>query len=208
MSVRRGEDWGEPGALPEGAPVVDSDQALARLATGPEPPPVIGLVGGDLHRTLGGPHRTAEDLRRDGGTLLVIDLGEARLRRGDRSVDRLVFTAHVVARTRRGPILFGHTLIAMNSAFVGPDNLGPRAHPGDGALDLLEGRLRGWDWLRSRRRRRSGTHVPHPGLHQQRAKQVARDLAKGARVQVDGVDAGVAIGIEVAVLPEAATILI
>ena len=188
--------------------MVSSDRALAELASRPDAPGVIGLVGGDLHRTLGGPHRTAEDLRRDGGTLLVIDLGEARLHRRDGTTDRLGFAAHVVARTGRGPILFGHTFIAMNSAFVGPDNLGPRAHPGDGALDLLEGRLRGWDWLRSRRRRRSGTHVPHPGLHQQRAKQVARDLAKGARVEVDGVDAGVAIGIEVAVLPRAATILI
>ncbi len=208
MSVRRGEDWGEPGELPAGAPVVSSDRDLAELAAGPDAPEVIGLVGGDLHRTLGGPHRTAEDLRRDGGTLLLIDLGEARLHRRDDTVDRVAFAAHVVARTSRGPLLFGHTFIAMNSAFVGPDNLGPRAHPGDGALDLLEGRLRGWDWLRSRRRRRSGTHVPHPGLHQQRSRQVSRDLAKGARVEVDGVDAGIVIGIDVGVLPGAAKILI
>jgi diacylglycerol kinase family enzyme len=188
--------------------VVGEDRLLAELASSDEAPSVIGLIGGDLHRTLGSPARSAEDLRRDGGTLLVVDLGTARLTRADGSEQVVPFAAHVVVRTGAGPRFVHHTLVAMNAAFLGADNLGPRAHPDDGLLDLVEGRLGWWDVLRSGSRRRSGTHVPHPGLTQQRCRAVTRDFPGEGRVSVDGVPRGGAVRVELGVSADAATILI
>lgn len=188
--------------------MVAEDRLLVQVASAEPPPKVVGLVGGDLHRTLGSQHRDAEDLRRDGGTLLSVDFGVARLTRPDGRIDEHRFAAHLVARTRRGPRFAHHTFVAMNAAFAGPDNLGPRAHPGDGVLDLLEGSLGWWDLVRSGRRLRSGTHVPHPGLVQQRGRRATRTFPGGARVRVDGVDAGIADEIVIGIVPDAVTILI
>jgi hypothetical protein len=189
-------------------PVVADDRALAELATGERPPALVGLVGGDLHRTLGAPHRTEEELRRIGGTRLVVDLGTARLTRPDGRTDVLAFAAHLVVRAGRGPRFGCHTFVAMNAAFTGPDNLGPRAHPGDGVLDLVEGRLGWWDLLRSRRRRRAGTHVPHPDLAERRGRHASRSFPGGARVTADGRDVGLAVEVVVGVLPDATAVLI
>ncbi len=208
MTARRGRDWGEPGVLPPGAPVVADDHMLVQVVSSDPPPAVVGLVGGDLHRTLGSPHRRAEDLRANGGTLLSIDFGTARLTRPDGRTEDHRFAAHLVARTGRGPRFARHTFVAMNAAFTGPDNLGPRAHPGDGVLDLLEGSLGWWDLVRSGRRRRSGTHVPHPGLVQQRSRRTSRTFPDGARVALDGVDLGIARQVEIGVAPDAVVILI
>jgi hypothetical protein len=208
VTVRRGQDWGEPGSLAPEDPVAADDRELVALATSARPPALVGLVGGDLHRTLGAPHREAEDLRRDGGTRLVVDLGTARLTRPGGGIDVVVFAAHLVVRTGRGPRFLHHTFVAMNAAFTGPDNLGPRAHPGDGVLDLVEGQLGRWDLLRSGRRRRSGTHVPHPGLTERRGRGAVRSFPGGARVSADGRDAGLAVEVEVEVLPEAIAVLI
>ena len=78
-------------ALPEGGVLVDSDARARREAEGARrearPIPPLGLTGGDLCRTLGGP-----------GTLAVqfpVDLGEVLID------GRLhYFVAHLVARTR------------------------------------------------------------------------------------------------------------
>lgn len=208
MTVRRGQDWGTPGRLQPGEPVVSSDAELACTASRVGPATTIGLTGGDLHRTLGCPHRDEDDLRRDGGTLLVVDLGEAIIERRDGQVERVPFAGHVVARAGRGPMLLRHTYVAMNSAFVGPENLGPRAHPGDGTLDVLEGGLGLWDWMRSRGRRRSGTHVPHPALRQRRTGQESVSFPRGARVAVDGIERGVAVAIGIEIREDAARVLI
>src|SRR5690606_1586121 len=55
VTIRRGEPWGAPGRLPEGAPIARDDQELAELAATADEGTVVGLTGGDLHRTLGAP---------------------------------------------------------------------------------------------------------------------------------------------------------
>ena len=58
LTIRKGEAWGAPGPLPEAGRLVRSDAAARRLV---EPAwlagdalPVLGLLDGDLCRTLGG----------------------------------------------------------------------------------------------------------------------------------------------------------
>ena len=88
MTIRPGQEWGEPGALAEDAPVTDNDrsarahlqQVLDRLGDEVDRPGAfgeLGLLGGDLHRTLGAPAHTAEDLRAGRGTRYPVDLGGA-----------------------------------------------------------------------------------------------------------------------------------
>ena len=58
MTVRKGETWGQAGGLPPGGVVVSDDAEARAVVTaarraGDAVPP-LGLLGGDLCRTLGG----------------------------------------------------------------------------------------------------------------------------------------------------------
>ena len=179
MSIRKGEPWGEPGPLDAAAPVVDGDRALALLITpalaAGGPAGEVGLLGGDLHRTLGAPRHTADDLRGGQGVRFPVDVGVVDL---DGRSD--AFVAHLIAtEDRSGRLWRGHTVILVNGSFVGPLDLGPKAHPGDGRLDLTEGSLPPGQRRAGRRRALTGTHLPHPDL---RTRQVRSLQLRGADV--------------------------
>src|SRR5437868_11707725 len=130
MPIAKGAPWGEAGSLPDDGVVVRSDAEARRVAEearrAGRPVPPLGLLGGDLCRTLGGPGDERR-LRSPDAVRFPVDLGEALLD------GRLhVFVAHLVARTRG----WGHVVAAMNAQFLGAWVLGPRAHPDDGLLDV------------------------------------------------------------------------
>jgi hypothetical protein len=58
MTIEKGQAWGAPGVLPEGGVVLRSDRdvraVVERSRRVGEPIPPIGLLGGDLCRTVGG----------------------------------------------------------------------------------------------------------------------------------------------------------
>ena len=104
MTIERGAEWGRAGQLPEGAPVVGSDAELAALVTrhrrAGQPLPTVGLLGGDLCRTVGG-RGDADRLHSDQARMLPVDVGSVLID------GRLHwFIAHLVARRSwwRGPI--------------------------------------------------------------------------------------------------------
>ena len=57
MTIRKGQDWGSTGRLAADDPIADSDRAVAELfslTSGDlKGPSLVGLVGGDLARTVG-----------------------------------------------------------------------------------------------------------------------------------------------------------
>src|SRR5262245_56663579 len=127
MAVAKGQDWGAVGALPHDGVVVHSDAMAreviteARRANQPVPP--LGLLGGDLCRTLGGRGEEAR-LHSPDATRVTCDLGVVLV------YGRLHwFVAHLVTRRSwlRGE-LFG----AFNAQWLGDWDVAPRAHPGDG----------------------------------------------------------------------------
>lgn len=205
MTVEKGAAWGSRGPLPPGAVVVRSDaEARAQLEQARRERrefPVLRLLGGDLGRTLGGRSDEAR-LRDDEVTLATVDVGEVLL---DGRVR--FFVAHAVVRGRswwRGPVV-----AAMNAQYLGRWDAAPRAHPGDGLLDVLEvgaGFTVGDRW-KARRRLPSGSHVPHPQIKVRRVPAVQLDVT-GQRVWLDGELVEPAAALSIRLRPDALTVAV
>jgi hypothetical protein len=204
VTIRRGSGWGEPAELPTDALVVATDadirHALEAGHDGTASRRVFGLLGGDLHRTLGGPTGAPRweqgEAMRFPIDVLEVDLdGESHLA-----------AAHVVAQGRFGWL--SQTVVWLNAAFVGHRYLGPRAHPNDGLVDVTEGRLPLSDLIAARRRFESGTHVPHPLLHERRAPSFDIELDRPTPVALDGEAVGRFRRIAVKVRPDAVDVVV
>jgi diacylglycerol kinase family enzyme len=181
VTIRKGEEWGEAGPLASDGVLVETDAAaddvVAAARRARRPVPELGFVGGDLARTLGAKGDVVR-LRSEEARRVPLDLGTVLV---DGRVD--FFVAHLVVRRRfwQGPFV-----VVMNAEYLGDMKLAPRAHPGDGMLDVLEGSLGLDDRLRARRRARTGDHVPHPGITQRRASALHLDVPRGSAVWLDG----------------------
>ncbi len=198
MTIRKGEPWGEPGPLPRHGVVVRSDREAREIVTAArragEPIPPLGLLGGDLCRTLGG---TGDEgrLRSEQAVQLPVDLGAVLLD------GRLHwFVAHLVARRSWW---FGRVVVAMNAQYRGQWDVAPRGHPNDGRLDVLDGAPSIGQRWQARRRLTSGTHVPHPAIEERRVSAVQLDLVRPTPIELDGDDLGEATTLSIRVEPDA-----
>ena len=202
MTISKGSDWGAPGPLPDGSPVATDNPSLRALVVaqrrgGAVVP--IGLSGGDLHRTVGSPDpgRLSSNAARH----YPIDVVEVTLD----DAEPTWFVAHLVAGA--SPMWLRRTLVVMNAAFIGPANLGPRAHPGDGLVDVTDGRVPLGEIGALRRRVGSGSHVPHPGLATSRVAAIDVVFDRPVPVRLDDEAVGSACRIRCRVLPDAATVI-
>lgn len=199
MPIGKGDAYGEPGGLPAGGVIVRTDAeagaAVNAARRDRRPFPALGLLGGDLCRTLGG-SAGGQELQ---GVRFTVDLGEALLD------GRLhLFVAHLVARTR----LWTRAFVAMNAQYLGDWDLGPRAHPNDGLLDTYDAELARNQLLPVRARLHHGTHLPHPGIKERRTAALQVELERPLKVRLDGAGAGSARVISVRVQPDALTVVI
>lgn len=200
MPITKGSSYGEPGPVPDGLVVVRSDaEARAVLEEARRqrlPYPTLGLLGGDLCRTLGG--GTGPELS---GVQFPVDLGvvlaDGRL---------YLFVASLVARSR----LWTRAFVAMNAQFLGRQgwNAGPRAHPGDGLLDTYDVRLKAGQLLAVRARLPNGSHLPHPGIRERRAPAVQVELERPLPLRLDGESVGRARVLSVRVEPDALMVFV
>jgi diacylglycerol kinase family enzyme len=196
VPFERGEDWGEQGPLPAEGVVVSTDAEARRVVEdarrrGEDPPP-LGLLGGDLAATLGATGAEAR-LHRHDATRVRVDVGSVLLD------GRLHwFVAHLVARRSwwRGRIV-----AAMNADAIGRLRVAPRAHPGDGRLDLVDADPPVLQRLEARRRLRTGDHVPHPDISIRPVEAVQLDLDPPLRVWLDGEALGPARALSIRVEP-------
>lgn len=205
MTVEKGAEWGAAGPPPEGTVLVRSDAEAravleaARRDRRPFPP--LGLLGGDLARTLGG---RGDPARFSGGavTVCTVDVGEVLL---DGRVR--YFVAHCVVRRRswwRGPIV-----AAMNAQYHGDWDVAPRAHPGDGVLEVVEvdaAMAAGERW-KARRRLPAGAHVPHPLITVRRQAALQLDV-DGLGVWLDGERQPPARALSVRLQPDALVVAV
>lgn len=203
MTIEKGRPWGAPGQLPDDGVVVHSDAEARRIVTealrADRPIPPLGLLGGDLCRTLGGVGDESRLHSRDAMTFPA-DLGRVL-------VDGRLhwFVAHLIARRSWWR---GRAIAVMNAQWLGDWDLGPRSHPNDGLLDATDGSLPLRDRLAARRRVRTGSHLPHPGLRTTRAAAMTFDLDPALDVELDGDAIGSARHLVIQVLPDALTIVV
>ncbi len=198
MPIAKGQPWGAPGELPEGGVIVGSDADAAAVLQAARrerrPFPALGLLGGDLCRTLGG--GGSRELH---GVRFTVDLGEALLD------GRLhLFVAHLVARNR----LWTRSFVAMNAQSVGRWNLGPRAHPNDGLLDTYDVHLPAGQLLPVRARLHHGAHLPHPNIKERRTAALQVELEHPLPVRLDAVLVGKARVISVRLQTDALIVVI
>jgi hypothetical protein len=180
MTIRKGSDYGVVQPLPEGAAVARSDAELRELvlaSRGPEHDRVtIGLVGGDLCKTLGG----AGDIERLSGPdalTVPIDLAIASIDGVD-----VPFVSHLVV----GKLFRRNFAVVMNAQWRGEQDLGPRSHPGDGFVDITTGSLQ-WRQRRvARARLVTGTHLPHPSLNYRRVRSETIAFDRSMPMCLDG----------------------
>jgi len=200
VTVRKGEAWGEAAGLPPGGVVVASDaeaRAVVEAARrAGDPVPALGLAGGDLCRTLGGRADRAR-IEGGGGIRVPVDLGSVLI-----DGRHHWFVAHLVARRSWWR---GRVVAAMNAEFLGPWDVAPRAHPGDGLLDVVDAAasLRLVDRWRARRRLPAGAHLPHPAIAVSRRPAVQIDLDAPTPVWLDGEQVGEARHVSVRLEPDA-----
>ena len=203
MTIRRGEAYGATGTLASTGAVARSDAEASALVAEArrraEPPPMIGLLGGDLCRTLGGEGDESR-LHGDEAVRFPVDLAIADID----GVERY-FLAHLIVRGRWWR---GRTVAPMNAQWLGDWDLGPRSHPNDGLLDVSDGALGLADRLAARSRVRTGTHLPHPAIATSRVAHFATELGPGRRAWIDGVSIGPVRTLSVRVEPDAVTVVV
>jgi len=138
---------------------------------------------------------------------LPVDLGEVVVDRGDGMVSRHVFLAHAVAgRSRRR--WSQRTIVAMNGTHLRAADLGPRAHPNDGLLDITDGRVPRSQVRAALRRERTGTHVPHPGIRELRTASYEVFDERELPIVLDGRLIGAATHFEIRCIPDALVVVV
>lgn len=194
MPVEKGQDWGRSGSLPPSAAVATSDQDAGRLVG--EGAATIGIEAGDLARTLG--IRSPYD-RRSPKQLVDVDAVKIVLDDGT----EYTAVAHVVLGH---PVVHRESFAIMNAAFWSGRNIAPKAHPGDGRVDVVHLRLPAIDRVRAWNRMKTGSHVPHPMIKITRAKSGTVETGRRRPVWVDGRRVGQSVSVDYLVIPETVTV--
>lgn len=203
MTIEKGQPWGTTGPLADDGIVVASDAEARAVVTAARrddrPIPELGLVGGDLCRTVGG-RGDRDRLRSPEGSRLPVDLGTALV---DGRLHH--FVAHLVVRRSWWR---GRVVAVMNAQWIGRWDVAPRSHPDDGLLDVLDGDLGLDDRIKARARLRTGTHVPHPGIAVRRTAALQLAFERPEPVWLDGERVGSARALSIRVEPDALTCVV
>ncbi|HZP27930.1 MAG TPA: hypothetical protein VFC99_03170 [Acidimicrobiia bacterium] len=219
--VRKGEPWGAPASGPPDLEVRGGDAELAAAARD-HPGARVRFVPdatSDLARAVGiggTPREQPQELPLDALALdglgadtarlavnmVVLGVAPDRLRAWSRSAP-----CHVTIDGRavfEGPAT---TVVVANGQFLGGLDVVPRGHPGDGRCEVQVYAMRPAARRAMRARLPSGTHVPHPGIHQFAGRSVAVRFARPRPLAIDGRSRPPRPALALRVVPEAVVVL-
>jgi len=203
VTIEKHQAWGAPGPLPDDGVLIAGDadaRALVeqhRRAETPIPP--LGLLGGDLCRTVGGRGDEAR-LRSPAAVTLPVDLGSVLV-----DGRHHWFVAHLVARRSWWR---GRVVAVMNTQWIGRWDVAPKSHPNDGLLDVLDADLGLDDRFKVRSRLKTGTHVPHPGIAVSRVAALQLEFDRPTPVWLDGERVGTARTLSIRIEADALTCVV
>lgn len=203
MTIEKGRPWGNPGALADDGVIVHDDAELRQIVedarSSSRALPMIGLLGGDLCRTVGG--RGDEARLRSGEAMrLPVDIVSVEV-----GGDRYWFVSHAVLRH---PWWHGRIVAVMNAQWIGAWDVAPRSHPNDGVIEVFDADLTLDDKLKARRRLLTGTHVPHPSIEQRRVAEGELTLGRPTSLYLDGTRIGKVSDLRFTVEPSALTCVV
>jgi diacylglycerol kinase family enzyme len=203
VTIEKGRPWGSAGPLAVDGVVAATDAEVRALVEqarqAGRPPAEVGLVGGDLCRTVGGRGDRAR-LATPDAVRLPVDVAAVTI-----DGESHWFVAHLVARRSWWR---GRVVAVMNAQWIGRWDVAPRSHPNDGLLDLFDGSPSLDDRWKARRRLITGTHVPHPAIVQRRTDALELELDPPLDVYLDGVKVGRGRHLEIRVEPDALTCVV
>jgi len=203
VTIEKGRPWGSAGPLAVDGVVAATDAEVRALVEqarqAGRPPAEVGLVGGDLCRTVGGRGDRAR-LATPDAVRLPVDVAAVTI-----DGESHWFVAHLVARRSWWR---GRVVAVINAQWIGRWDVAPRSHPNDGLLDLFDGSPSLDDRWKARRRLITGTHVPHPAIVQRRTDALELELDPPLDVYLDGVKVGRGRHLEIRVEPDALTCVV
>ena len=181
MTIRSGEEWGEKvDSAPEGTRTAFTDRDVAQALEDRHP---VLVRGGTLYQSLGSP--VGDVVRRR----LPIDLVEIV---DTSSETRIAASVANISLSLRGPLRrwCGRIIVVTNCGEFAGVRPCPRAHPNDGAFDVLEvdasmtlfQRRLAW------KKAVSGSHLPHPSLSVWSGEKLCLNVEPNEQIIVDGVD--------------------
>ncbi|MFM8530091.1 MAG: hypothetical protein ACKOD2_10530 [Ilumatobacteraceae bacterium] len=197
MTIRRGEDWGSVQPVPSEVTVLKHGRVLFESLNSASPPTVVGVLSGDLHRTISS--SSDPNHYQVGAPVSVVPVDLIRVRMGGSSV---LCAAHVVARRSWW---FGEILVVAKAQFVGPWDVAPRSHPNDGWIDatLVRPTMGVRQRIAARKRLRTASHLPHPDIQTTRIREGRWEFRRKVNIWADGVRLGPTAWIEVECVPDA-----
>ena len=181
MTIRKGEDWGAIGPLPSGTEICEDNESLFAAVNRDPRAAYIGLLTGDLARTVSASGSLDRFNGLDEVVILPLDLGLAHFDGGSR-----LFASHAVARRSWWR---GRVLVVANAQFIGSWDVAPRSHPNDGFLDVVDvAASRGIRQRQAARKRLPlAGHLPHPSISTRRSREAEWVFERPLDLWLDGV---------------------
>lgn len=149
----------------------------------------------DLARALGlAPGRVG------GGEATAIDVDIIHVGEGEMAVNSVVLgvAPHQLRRWHRSrPVRIdvdarpldvdrATTVVVVNGGWLEGFDVAPRAHPGDGRLDVQVYAVSGRERHQLRRRLKTASHLPHPGITERRVRAVTVEFDRPWGCVIDG----------------------
>ncbi len=191
------DNWTKEIVVPRQIKTAGSDQEIAELYELGER--IIGLSSGNLHSSLGGNFSIQRTVTNK-TTACKIDLGKVTTEQ-----DSYIFASYCKILDRRAP---WRGKVIVNSQLIAGRRLAPKAHPGDGSLELIESSLSFRQALLARRKAKLGDHLPHPDLGIKRVQNLKYHFEESKKLVIDNQFIGYHKFIEFEVLPHAITIIV